>query len=205
MKGKIIAIVGSPAVGKSFLAKILAREINAKCFLEGEEKDLPKRITFLLKHNKMNLELIIWFRNKLAKEIIEAKNLASKGKNVVLDTFWLSNKPYIESMPKGFEKQLALELLSLDRKFLPFPDLTIFLKATKHTISKLASKRKRSFELKKRNFIKNAIIIQKLHEKTFTKKSLKGKLITINRDSLDFGKEKDMKKLLKKLKFSKNK
>ncbi len=43
-KGRIIAIVGAPRSGKSYLARRLATYFNAELFLEGEEGEFPSRI-----------------------------------------------------------------------------------------------------------------------------------------------------------------
>lgn len=155
MKGKIIAVVGVPASGKSFLVKKLAQHYKAIAFFEGEEKDLPKRVTENLKKNIRNLETIVWFRNKLAKEIVKAKKLAQKGRNMILDTFWLSNECDVKSMLKGFEKDIVTELSNFDRKILDYPNIVIFLKISGQTINNFVKKGKE-------NLIKEILLLKEL-------------------------------------------
>ncbi len=192
MPPRIIAIVGTPGSGKSFLVQKLAEYYQAEAFLEGEEENFPKFILEYFKDTYSNLRIIKWFRNKLIKEIKEAQKAAQQGKMVILDTFWLSNECYLSIMGNNKERLEAAELCSQDRKNLPFPDLIIYLKASERLIRKFMEQRKRSFENERA--VHQALEIEKEHERIFTQKDFKN-LIIFPRESLDFNKKEDLSQI----------
>lgn len=191
---KIIAIVGAPGSGKSFLAQKIAEHYQAEAFLEGEEENFPKFILESFKETYCNLISFKWFRAKLIKEIKTAQKLAQQGKRVILDTFWLSNEGYLSIMGNKKEQLEAAELCAQDRKNLPLPDLIIYLKASEKVIGKFIKQRKRSFEDERA--VHQALEIEKEHEQIFTSKSFKN-LIIVPRDSLDFNRKEDLNQIIK--------
>ena len=198
MEGKIIAVIGAPASGKSFLARKLGGYFNCQVFFEGEIENLPQRILENFSKQVRNFETTIWFRNQRVKDFLDALKLKEKGENVVLDTFWITNQLHIDTMLEGFEKERALELAELDKDLLPWPDLIIFLRTDEEVIRKFIKLRGRHFD-QSESFIKRILNINKEHEK-FIENSNLDNLLIINRDDFDFEKEDDFNRLLDKIK-----
>lgn len=198
MVGKIIAVVGAPGSGKSFLVKRLKEHFNAEAFFEGEVNTLPKRILENFSNKTRHLETILWFRNQRVNDFLKAEQLKKNGKNVILDTFWISNQFYVDSMLEGFEKEIALSLGNLDTFTLNKPDLVIFLQVNNENVLKFVRKRGRDFE-QDNEFIQRILKINKEHEDFFNKNKFQNLLI-IKRDELDFENDSDFNLLLTKIK-----
>lgn len=105
-EGRIIAIVGAPRSGKSFLAKRLVEHYGGRAFFEGEEINFPARIKEDIAKNIRPLERVLWFRNKLVEKYRVALRHKQKGELVILDTFWISYQLFIDALVKGFERAL---------------------------------------------------------------------------------------------------
>jgi len=194
----IIAVSGGPATGKSTLVKKLAKHYRAKAFLEGEEKDFPRRIWRAIKSGKNQLELIIYFRNKYLKDHLQALKIKEMGGRAILDNFFLTNKVYIEQWMKDkFEKSLARDLTEIDFKILPLPDLLICLSCCGKKSLEFLAKRGRKNE-KSAKVVKRYATINAAHDKIFKEFQIKN-TIYIDRTDLDFEKKKDFQNLLDKI------
>lgn len=190
--GKIIAVVGGPRSGKSFLSGLLAKHYKAKAILEGEEADFPERIREDIEKNIRPLERILWFRNMLARKHLQALKYKQNGKTVILDTFWMSYKLHIDALISGFPKEVIDEVAEIDEQLLSYPDVIIFLNAKKQTILKFIKLGGRKFDNSEEFIMEQALPIQELHQKFFKKHgNPTGKLIVVHRDSLDFAKPAD--------------
>jgi deoxyadenosine/deoxycytidine kinase len=198
MEGKIIAVVGAPASGKSFVVKKLAEYFNADAFFEGEVETLPKRIVGNFSQKKRNFETVIWFRNQRVRDFLEAEKLKKKGKNVILDTFWITNQLHINSMLQGFEKELAEQIGRIDNEIMPRPDLIVFLQIDEKNIRDFIKQRGREFD-QDEEFIQRILSVNKEHEDFFKKNNFKN-ILFIRRDEMDFRRESDFQKLIKKIK-----
>ncbi len=196
-KGKIIAVIGAPRSGKSFLAKLLADYYKGVLILEGEEADFPKRIKEDIEKNIRPVERIIWFRNELIKKYLKAEKLRESGKTVILDTFWISSLPYVRPLLKGFEVKLIMNLLRLDEKIMAWPDVTILLDVSNRKIKDFIIKGGRNFDSSDEFLINQANPINSDHKKIFSQSKYRNKIIKINRDNLDFEKESHFKRVLK--------
>jgi deoxyadenosine/deoxycytidine kinase len=197
--GKIIAVVGAPRSGKSYLAKKLSQHFNCRLFLEGEDLDFPARIKEDIKENVRPLERILWFRNQQVKKFFLAVKYRNKGETVIVDTFWFSYQLYIDALTKGFERKIVRELADTDRKSMPWPDKIIFLDVSEKNIRKFIELGGRDFD-NSEDFIKQQVIpISDMHRELFNKKSFANKVVKINRSNLDFNKTKDFNFLLKKI------
>jgi deoxyadenosine/deoxycytidine kinase len=185
-EGKIIAIIGSPRSGKSFLARALVDHFQAQLILEGEEKDFPTRIKEDIEKNIRPVERIIWFRNELIKKYLLALEYKKGGKNVILDTFWISSRPYVKPLLSGFERELVDELLKLDEETMSWPDVTLFLDVSDETIKKFIVEGGRKFDSSDEFFMEQAKPINDDHKKIFSSPVYKDKITKINRDDLDF-------------------
>jgi len=192
MEPTIIAVIGSPGVGKSFLVKKLTEYLGAEKIMESA-KELPERIIENFKKNTGQMETIIWFRNQVIENIEKALELKKQGKIVVMDTYIISNELHITTMTSGFEQEILLHQAKLDRKYIPKPDVVIFLDASEDKIKELTHKRGRDFDTTE-EFIQRNLSIKKTHEDYY--KENKNSLIYINREELDFEKKKDLQKVV---------
>lgn len=196
MDTKIIAVIGAPGVGKSFLVQKLIKKLNASSILEEAEK-LPERILENFRKDIRHMETILWFRNKCIDDIKKAQELKKKGKTVVMDTCLLSNELHITTLTMGFERQILLKQAKEDRKFIPQPDVLVCLDASESKIKELTMKRGRDFDTTEK-FLKRNFSIRKAHS-DYYKKS-KNKIVYINRDNLDFSNDRDLQKVIDKIK-----
>jgi deoxyadenosine/deoxycytidine kinase len=199
-EGKIIAVVGAPRSGKSFLAKKLADHFKVNVFMEGEESDFPDRIKEDIQKNIRPLERILWFRNMLVQNFAKALEEKEKGKIVIADVFWMSVMAFIPVLTKGFERELCEETLRIDQETLPLPDLVIFLRNNVETTRKFIKAGGREFDNAEGYMDEQVIENQRVHDELFNEGSFKGKLLTINREKLDFDKEGDLGNLLSQIK-----
>lgn len=200
MPGKIIAIIGAPGSGKSFLARKLAPRLNAQLFLEGEVEDFPKEILDQLGDYYCDLKLFIWFTNKLIKEMEEAQKIKELGKTVILDTFWMIDECYLEFIPEDTERKEAMRILEENKNNLQLPDKIIMLKASEDKIIEQMKKRDRYFE--NEEIVKKNLFLAKEYQRIFTKKKFGDRLIIMDRDNLDFEKEEYLKEVIMEINFS---
>lgn len=197
--GKIIAIVGGPRSGKSFLVDRLARHYNGIAILEGEEQDFPERIREDIQKNIRPLERIIWFRNKLVKEYLRALKAKQSGKIVVIDNFWISYQLYINALIKDFEGNIIHDLAEIDRLTIEWPDVVIFLSLSEKGIRTFIKQGGREFD-QNEDFIQNqALPIHALHNEFFGREDIQARIISVPRDDLDFANERDFQYLVKKI------
>ncbi len=197
MGSKIIAVIGAPGVGKTFLVKRLAKKLNAIPILEDVAK-FPKRILENFKKNTRQMETVIWFRNKQIEDMKKAVELKEKGNLVIMDTYPISNELHITSMTSGFEQEILLKQAQIDREYIPKPDIVLLIDASEDTIRKLTLERGRDFDTNEQ-FIQRNLSIKETHD-NYLKES-GNSLIYINRDDLDFKKDEDIQKVMDKIKL----
>ena len=185
MNGKIIVITGGPRTGKSTLVKLIAEKLGGVAFLEGEEKDFPKRIWEDIQQGTRVLELMIWFRNKLVKDYLEAVKIKESGGVAVLDIFWLTNDVYVDEwVTDEFEKDIIKDMMRMDRETLPWPDLIFSLYSNEDKIKEFAISGGREFELND-DFLQKQIDLNDAHEKYFRNLHVEN-IKFIDRSQVDF-------------------
>ncbi|MEK7463688.1 MAG: AAA family ATPase [Patescibacteria group bacterium] len=199
LQGKIIAIVGAPRAGKSFLAKKLAQHYGAEVLLEGEEADFPPRLKEDIKENIRPLERMLWFRNKMVKDHMRAETLKKEGRIVVMDTFWMSLEPYIPILTEGFEREICQDIFEIDAQSLGLPDLVILLQNSPENTRNFLRFGKRDFDSGKIYSDEYIVLNQEMHNKAFSKDKIPGKLIVLDRTNIDFEKMADMQVILKEI------
>jgi len=186
-KGKIIAILGGPASGKSTLIRRMRARFRVRAFFEGEESDLPSFIKSNINKKINGLQTILFFHNQSVAQYLDAIKLRNAGKDVLLDTFWLSNLFYLDTMLSDKnERRLVKELIFQTGKYLPLPDAIVCLRVDRATIKQRMGNRGRKFE---HNFIAQAQKINLAHDKYLAKKRQYFKsvpLIKVNAKSFDF-------------------
>ncbi|EKE10703.1 MAG: hypothetical protein ACD_15C00212G0024 [uncultured bacterium] len=203
--GKIIAVIGAPRSGKSFLAGLLAGHYNGKIILEGEEIDFPERICEDIEKNIRPLERILWFRNKLVKEYLVAQEYKEKGETIILDVFWIGYQLFIDALSNGFENDVLKDMAEVDRKTLDYPDVIIFLSVTEKSIRKFIKLGGRKFDNSEDYIINQALPVNKLYHDFLEKNQhLFNKVITIQRDSMDFSRAGDFQDIVQQIDSSLN-
>lgn len=194
-KGKIIAVVGAPRSGKSFLVRKLAERFDAKMIFEGEEGDFPTRIEEDIRENIRPLERVLWFRTMLVEKYLQAVKMKSEGHTVILDVFWMTPHMFIDTLLEGFERELMWEVAMIDRKLLGWPDLTVFLKISEDGIRKFVKLGGRSFDQSENVIVKQILPVKEMNDKFFAKEEGEH-ILTVDRDNLDFEKKEDLENLI---------
>jgi deoxyadenosine/deoxycytidine kinase len=195
-QGKIIAVVGSPRSGKSFLTEILSKHYDANLFVE-DVSTFPARIMEDLEKNIRPLERMLWFRNQLVDRYLHAIEQKNKGNHAVVDNFWLSWQLYIDTLAKGFEAELLYELSLFDQKMLEWPDVIIFLKVKESSIRNFIKMGGRKFDQSEKYIQEQILPVNKKHVEFFENNTIiPSKVIVVERDDMDFLDTKDLTKLI---------
>jgi deoxyadenosine/deoxycytidine kinase len=198
-QGKIIAVVGGPRSGKSFLVSRLAEYYKGVAILEGEESDFPERIREDIQKNIRPLERIVWFRNKLVQEYLKAIKKKEEGHVVITDNFWISYQLYIEALANDFEGELINNVALIDRETLPWPDAVILLTLSEEGVRNFIKRGGREFDQTEEFIQKQALPVHRLHEKFFSREGMQKNVLIIQRDELDFEKQEDLQTLIEKI------
>lgn len=180
-KGKIIAIVGGIATGKSTLAKVLSSKLGARIFQE-EFRCNPYLKEQYTKDQK-SFESHIWFLNSRLQKYQEALKLKEKGETIILDTAVVITQDIFRQLYfKGIDTIVLKELTRNVIDPLPLPDLAIFLAGSNKFILKRLKKRGRKLE----STLSEKVIkdINLLHSKVL--KKYKGRMVRINIEKGDF-------------------
>jgi len=197
--GKIIAVVGGPRSGKSFLVSRIAEYYKGIAILEGEESDFPPRIKEDIQENIRPLERIIWFRNKLVNEYLKAIKKKEEGHTVITDNFWISYQLYIDALANDFEGELINDIARIDRKTLLWPDVIILLTLSEEGVRDFIKRGGRQFDQTEEFIQKQALPVHKLHEDFFNRNEMQRNVLIIQRDELDFEKQEDLHSLIEKI------
>ena len=196
-RGKIVAIVGGPRCGKSYLASKLAAHFGAPVLFEGEEKDFPREVIAAMRGNINPVERLLYFRNKLVSNQIQANKLTQSHRFVFLDSCWVNNIPFAglcEQTP--FEKNLLDELSAIDTAFLPWPDVLIYLKTDGRTSRDFLSRGGRSFEATEEFIVRQIENSKKIFDEYYARIEVPVPLYTVDRTGLDFDKPEDLRTVM---------
>ena len=197
-RGAIIGIVGSTRSGKTFLSKKLAKHFRAHLLFE-DIKLFPPRILEDIRKNIRSFERVLWFHTDLVDKYLRAEALKAKGKMVVLDTFWLTERPYVDVFLKGFERSIARKICALDIKLFEWPDVVIFLKTSEEGVRKFIRRGGRKFDNSEKYIRTQALPVHRMHDKFFSRSDIARRIMTVDRTHLDFAKESDFKSLVRKI------
>ncbi|OGH91506.1 MAG: hypothetical protein A2534_02265 [Candidatus Magasanikbacteria bacterium RIFOXYD2_FULL_39_9] len=192
---KIIAVIGAPRSGKTFLVNKLASVLGAQAFLEGYGDKFPKFIEDDIKNSENNLRRILWFRNRQISHLLEAVKLKKIQKGVVLDTFWVDNQMYVDVLLSGHDKDVVNELIEIDLKTLQWPDIIIYLKNNKEGTKKFTELGSRNFDMDD-SYQDTIALLQQKYEKIFALVPSTTKLIVLERSNIDFERKNDLDKLV---------
>ncbi|MBT3814245.1 hypothetical protein HOE37_01580 [Candidatus Woesearchaeota archaeon] len=179
----ILSIIGTSGVGKSFLVKQLAAIEGLPAFFEGEEGTIPKEVLENVFSKKDSIQRYDWFLNHYKKILDNARKVSDNG----LDCYTDCSETLAKAILTVEKAEIKLNL--------PKSDKTIILTASKEKLQELINLRARDSENNEKAIIR-ALKIQEHLIKLARKESL----IIIDRSNLDFTKEEDLKKILKKIK-----
>lgn len=140
-----IAIEGVIGVGKTSLAKILAKHLNARLVLEKFE-DNPFLSDFYKDRERYAFQTQIFFLLSRYRQQIELFQTDLFYKNLVTDYLFIKDKLFAYLNLNEKELMLYDQLLSLLIRQIPKPDLVIYLQAETKRLMKNIAQRKRDFE-----------------------------------------------------------
>ena len=141
---------------------------------------------------------IIWFRNRQIDSFLKAVNLKNNGKSVLLDTFWVDYHPYIDVLLTGNDKDVALEMATLDLKTLVWPDMIIYLKNSEQGTKRFLMAGDRDFD--KGDFYRDTIIpLQAAYQRVSVSVPSSTKFFELDRSAMDFENNQDIQMIIEKI------
>ncbi len=147
-EGRIIAVVGTIASGKSTLVRQFADRYGAEAFYEGESADFPERIKENLRLKTNGLQTELYFFSQTVIQYAQAERLRMEGKTAVLDTYWKTNDFYLDAVvPDPFDRELFRRFMASVAERFRAPDVTIFLDPPDTVIAERIKRRGRAFEM----------------------------------------------------------
>ncbi len=117
-----IVIEGLDGVGKSTITKALAREIDAVMLATSGDKfnSMRSELELIYKDNHQARQLL--YMSTVVNISEQVRDLISKGKNVIVDRYWLSTQVYHQWKSENHHFELADVEKSVLR-----PDVTLYL------------------------------------------------------------------------------
>ena len=145
MKARYIVIEGPIGVGKSSLARLLAKEINARLFLERVE-DNPFLSKFYQDRRQFAFQAQIFFLLSRYKqlEVLHQQDLFSTV--TITDYFMPKDRIFAALNLSPDEMALYEQVYSLLNLRVPRPDLVIYLQADAEVLMRRISLRARDYE-----------------------------------------------------------
>ncbi|MEK7570278.1 MAG: hypothetical protein AAB515_02460 [Patescibacteria group bacterium] len=108
---------------------------------------------------------------------------------------------FIDTLLEGFEHDLMWDVAHQDQQLLGWPDLTIFLKISEERIKKFIAQGDRTFDKSEEFIHTQALPVNQMHSEFFTKQHAE-RILTIDRDALDFEKDEDLQWLVEQIKLT---
>ena len=147
MKYKFIAIEGNIGVGKTTLATMLAKDLNARLILEKFEKNpfLPK---FYKNPKKNALPLELFFMAERYHQLKQQKAQDLFQPFTISDYFFIKSKLFAYNNLQKDEIQLFNNLFEIMLSSLPKPNLLVYLHTDIKSLQNNIHKRGREYEQK---------------------------------------------------------
>tara|TARA_B100000287_G_scaffold419679_1_gene458196 strand:- start:109 stop:753 length:645 start_codon:yes stop_codon:yes gene_type:complete len=195
MQYKFISIEGNIGVGKTTLANMLAKDLNARLILETFEKNpfLPK---FYKNPEKNAFPLELFFMAERYYQLKQKKEQDLFQPFIISDYFFIKSKLFAHNNLQKDEIQLFNRLFDIMLSSLPKPDLLIYLHANIKKLQKNIQKRGRKFE---QNITEK--YLQNIQDRylDYLKKQTDFPVLMINISNCDFKNEKTIYQKIKKL------
>lgn len=172
-KGKIIAIGGAQGSGKSTLVrKLLERRPGFTGLYEGEK--FPDFVTEAFEIPEKRLRAFLYFHNHWLKQYVEAERIRKEGGIAILDTYWLSNLFYLDTLKDKVDQNLISDLFIHTSRILNAPDGIIYLEVDKSTMTERIRQRAkygaRNWE-EGNEWLDEAMMVKQRHSEFFNSKS----------------------------------
>lgn len=189
--GKIIAVLGAQASGKSTLVKDLQKQIhNSVGFYEGEA--FPQFVVEAFDDPSVRIRAFLFFHNHWLNQYLEAAALRKAGGIAILDTFWLTNLFYLDTLQDKNERQLIQDSIFTAAKIFNPPDGVIYLGIeTEQMVQRIkdrAKARNRPWEAAD-DWLVEPLSVKRRHDAFFDNAHLQNQLLgaakVIQLDSLD--------------------
>ena len=177
--GKIIAVLGAQASGKSTLVQELQKHLSdAVGFYEGEE--FPAYVVEAFDEPSVRIRAFLYFHNHWLNQYIEAEVIRKAGGTVIMDTFWLSNLFYLDTLVDENERQLIRASISNAAKIFSPPDGIIYLNIdTEQMVQRIkqrAVERNRTWEAEE-DWLVEPLSVKRRHDEFFADAALQKQLL----------------------------
>jgi deoxyadenosine/deoxycytidine kinase len=190
MSHPVIALVGAPGTGKTYLAERIAASTDVTYIAEPP---LVERIVENFAAGVNDLESQLYFLEQGVKNIHQAHELA-KEKPVLMDTYWQSTLLYVAETLEPFARNVVTSFISHIEDKLPLPDKIIWLTAPSEHIIRQVKDRSREFEITDA-YLSRIIDLEFAHRSHFYDMDC----ITIDKSEYDFVDDNALDTLLRQL------
>lgn len=187
----VISIVGTSGVGKSFLTKQLASLTSCPAFFEGEEGTISKKILKQVVSNSNPVERWKFFMKRYSENLSNARKISESGIDCFVDGGIITAYSILAYEDKKYRKELE-EIIDKYKHL--ESDIIILLVASEEYLKKAICSRNRTDE-------QNNVVLQRAMkiQKKFLRLAKKYNVVIIERTNLDFKKESDFQKIVKKI------
>ena len=146
MKSKFIAIEGNIGVGKTSLAKKIAKDYNSELILESFSNNpfLPK---FYKDPEKYAFSLELFFMSERYHQLKKTWSGDLFFSNKISDYFFMKSKIFAKTTLKDDELVLFDKLFEIMLSSLPYPDLLVYIHSDIKRLQENIHLRGRKFEL----------------------------------------------------------
>ena len=146
MKSKFIAIEGNIGVGKTSLAKKIAKDYNSELILESFSNNpfLPK---FYKDPEKYAFSLELFFMSERYHQLKKTWSGDLFFSNKISDYFFMKSKIFAKTTLKDDELVLFDKLFEIMLSSLPYPDLLVYIHSDIKRLQENIHLRGRDFEL----------------------------------------------------------
>jgi deoxyadenosine/deoxycytidine kinase len=177
--GKIIAVLGAQASGKSSLVEHLQKHIsNSVGFYEGEE--FPQFVVDAFDEPAIRIRAFLYFHNHWLNQYMEAEAIREAKGIAILDTFWLTNLFYLDTLVDKNERQLIQDAITTAAKIFKPPDGIIYLEIEKEQmiqrIKDRAKERNRPWEADE-DWLAEPLSVKRRHDTFFSNAPVQNQLL----------------------------
>ena len=188
-----IIIEGTIGVGKTSLAKILSKKIDAKIILE-EFEDNPFLPDFYKNPKRYAFQTQLFFLLSRYRQQIEFQQIDIFSKSIISDYMFMKDRIFAALNLDDKEIALYDKIATILEKNITYPDLIIFLQSDTDRLMKNIKNRGRNYEMSMDwNYID---ALNQIYNEFFFRYE-KSPLLIINTNDIDFVNDKsDLKEVL---------
>lgn len=177
--GKIIAVLGAQASGKSSLVRQLQKQVSQSVgFYEGEE--FPQYVVEAFDDPSVRIRAFLYFHNQWLNQYLEAEAIRQAKGIALLDTFWLTNLFYLDTLMDENERQLIQDAITTAAKIFNPPDGIIYLSLEQEPmiqrIKDRAKERNRPWEAEE-DWLVEPLSVKRRHDAFFSNAQAQSQLL----------------------------